>query len=189
MGNSTSERYFEIIQGFRLNDENVLKRFYQKVYPKAKLFVLQNSGNEEQAKDIFQESFIACWRNIKDDKVEHHENIEAYLFKITKNKWIDHLRSAKFRNTVSINGLNEFAQNFESETDHDELESQRNMIQEALQQIDENCRTILNLYYFKRLSMKEISKHFGIDPASARNKKYRCMENLRSLTLKTQNNE
>ncbi len=188
MGDFTTKRNNELIKSFKRNDETVLKNLYLKVYPKVKLYILKNKGSEEQAKDIFQESFIACWKNIKDDKVGHHENIEAYLFTINKNKWIDYLRSANFKKTVSIDSINPL---FEDEVDviYDEKEIQGKSMLQAFIQLNENCRKILNLYYYERFSMKEISVKLGIDSASARNKKYRCMEQLRSLTLKKQKNE
>lgn len=186
---SASKEYGDIIFGFKRNDEMVLKHFYLKVYPKVKLYVIKNKGNEEQAKDIFQESFIACWKNIKENKVASHENIEAYLFTISKNKWIDYLRSISFKKTVSIHGINKPLYEHETEMNHEESEILRKNMLEALLQLNENCRRILNLYYYERHSMKEISTKLGIDSASARNKKYRCMEQLRSLALKLKYNE
>ena len=59
----------------------------------------------------------------------------------------------------------------------------------AFKQLNENCRKILTLYYYERFSMKQISTRLGIGSASARNQKYRCMEQLRSLTLKPLKNE
>jgi len=188
MGNFTTKRNNELIISFKRNDEAVLKNIYLKVYPKVKLYILKNKGSEELAKDIYQEAFIACWKNIKDDKIEHHENMEAYLFTISKNKWIDYLRSANFKKTVSIDSINPL---FDDEADeiYDETETQGKCMLQAFRQLNENCRRILNLYYYERLSMKEISVKLGIDSASARNKKYRCMEQLRSFTLKLQKDE
>ena len=186
MGDFTTKEKNELILSFKRNDETVLKDLYLKVYPKAKSYVLKNNGNEEQAKDVFQEAFIICWRNIKEDKFEPHENLEAYLITIVKNKWIDYLRSAKYKKTVSINGISLLSQKHESDAVQDESQNQRTSVLQALKQLNSNCQEILNMYYFERLSMKQISTHLGIGSASVRNKKYRCIEQLRSLTRRNQ---
>ena len=177
------------VSGFKNNDQTILARVYKLVYPKVRAHIVNNNGSEAEAKDIFQEAFIACWKNIKDNKVMEDSNVEAYLFAIARNKWIDYLRSANFKKTISIGSLNKSFQDHGAEVMHDESEMHRNSMLEALRRLNENCRRILNLYYFERLSMKQIATQLDIDPASARNKKYRCMEQLRSLTLKSYNNE
>lgn len=187
MGNSTSKNYNKIISGFKRNDEKILRNLYQNVYPKAKNYVLRNNGNEEQAKDIFQEAFITCWHNIKEDKFKEG-NVPGYLFTIAKNKWKDYLRSSKFKKTVHMNTIIEISQNSLSEPEQDHDERNRNVMLEALKQIGETCQKLLSLYYFERLSMKQIASHFVIDDASARNKKYRCMQQLRAVAQKIKNN-
>lgn len=188
MGDSTSKKQDKIVLNIQHNDERILKQLYHNVYPRAKNYVLKNNGNEDQAKDVFQEAFIACWRNIKDDKIHFNSNIEAYLFTITKNKWTDYLRSSKFKKTFSLNTKVEFEQTDQLEPDQAHDENNRSVMLEALKQLGETCRELLSLYYFDRLSMKKIAFHFSIDDASARNKKYRCMQQLRSIALKIKNN-
>ena len=90
----------ELILGFRKNDTAVLEAVYTRVFPKTKVHILKNNGNEEQAKDIFQEAFIACWKNIKANKLSKNGNVEAYLYTIAKNKWTDYLRSSDYKKTV-----------------------------------------------------------------------------------------
>ena len=54
---------------FKNNDEQVLKYLYVTNYPKIEKYVLSNSGTIDDAKDIYQEAFIAVWRNVQLDKV------------------------------------------------------------------------------------------------------------------------
>lgn len=183
----------EIIQGVLQNNDGILRLLYTEIFPKFKIYVLRNSGNEAQAKDIFQEAFVAFWRNIKENKFKAHENssVKGYLLTIAKNKWIDYLRSSANRKTIVADKVIQL----HSETDEEEenasvseqQEKQMTAMQNALQKLGDNCRTVLNLFYFERKSMDEISKKLNIGAASARNQKYRCMEKLRSLTLELKN--
>jgi RNA polymerase sigma factor (sigma-70 family) len=176
----------DTLEAFKSNDQQVMRSVYQGVFPKFKVHVLKNNGGEEQAKDVFQEAFVACWRNIKAGKLERDSNIEGYLFTIAKNKWIDYLRSASYKKSSSAVELNQLEGDSEESEDHQEQESRYQLVQEALAQIQENCQKIIRLFYFERRSMDEISTAMKLAPASARNQKYRCMEKLRTLSKELQ---
>src|SRR5688572_2269103 len=89
---------------FGMNDEKAIQQLYIESYPLAERHILANNGTREQAKDIFQEAFIAVWRNIKMERfTPRHDNaLKSYLLQVVKNKWIDHLRSAQHRKTVPL---------------------------------------------------------------------------------------
>ena len=59
MGNSEKKDFKTIIDGFRSNNEKILKEVYRGVFPKVRTHILKNSGDEAKAKDIFQEAFVA----------------------------------------------------------------------------------------------------------------------------------
>ena len=164
------------------NDGPTLKELYGSNYVKVRRYVLKNNGNEQQAKDVYQEAFVAMWRNVREDKFKEDSlgSIGGYLFQIAKYKWLDHLRSAQYKNTTFINRDIEFE---ESLSDEDEAKSKKiNRIMEAVDQLGEKCQILLKLFYFEKKSFREIAEIVEMDEASARNAKYRCQEQLRKLT-------
>ncbi len=184
MGDTFQQREKNIVQGFKSNDTVVMKRIYLLTYPKVRNYILKNSGNEELAKDTFQEAFVACWSNIKADRFSENGNVEAYLFRIAKNKWTDYLRSSDFKRKAAANSLTQLKVVTEDTLDNEsDEEHHRRALQQALQQLGGNCKTLLQLFYFEKKSMKEIALAMNVTPASARNQKYRCMEKLRTLSL------
>ena len=178
----------DALEAFLSNDQRVMRSFYQAVFPKFKAYVLKNSGGEEQAKDVFQDAFVACWRNIKEGKLKKESNLEGYLFTIAKNKWIDYLRSTNYKKTSAAIELNQIEGDSVESEELEEQESRYKLVQAALAQIQKNCQKIIRLFYFERRSMEEISKVMKLAPASARNQKYRCMEKLRSLSNELKGN-
>ena len=145
--------------------------------------ILQNSGSTDNAKDIFQESFLVMWSNVKSGKFlpANIEAIGGYLFKVAKNKWIDQLRSMKRKKTVS---MTEYA-NLETDQDLEEVDSEKiSSAMQAFNQLDAGCKNLLKSFYFEKCSLQEIASQFEIDTASARTKKYRCMQKIRSIVLK-----
>ncbi len=189
MGN-THQKVNKTVNGFRKNDSGTMRATYLEVYPKVRAHILKNNGSEDQAKDIFQEAFVACWRNIKEDRFLEG-NVSGYLFTIAKNKWTDFLRSSEYKKTINTD-----SQSFLTVVEDDpmpkedilEEEKNKRAMQSALAQLGENCRSLLTMFYFERRSMEEISREMGMAPSSARNQKYSCMEKLRSLSLQIKNN-
>lgn len=188
MGNTLHQNNNQLVTAFKNNEQKVMQEVYQNMFPKFRNYVFNNHGNEAQAKDVFQESFISCWRNIKKDKLKENSDLEAYLFTIAKNKWTDYLRSAHFKKTVSDEGLIAMRSNNEEQWDEKEEESKLNALHEALKQIGASCKKLLTQFYFERKAMEEIAKDLQLTSASVRNKKYRCMEKLRALAMETKNN-
>ncbi len=164
------------------NDAVTLKELYKTNFAKVKRYVLKNSGDEQQAKDVYQEAFVAMWRNIKDDKfsAESETAINGYLFQIAKHKWLDQVRSVKYKNTTFINREIEYD---ESDTDENEVQNRKiKLIMDSIDQLGERCQLLMKLFYFERKSFKEIAEIMAMDEASARNAKYRCQEQLKKMT-------
>ncbi len=178
-----------LITAIKANDSVALKSFYIANYRKTQALVLNNSGTEEDAKDVYQEAFIVVWNNIKNNKfIPLNETaIEGYLFSIGKNKWMDILRSTRFKktnNTINETLLNEEVNEIYQEDIFDlKLKSTMN----AFKNLGEPCKELLTNYYFEKKSLKDIAQILNIEETTARNKKYRCMEKLRSLVIPQKN--
>ncbi|CAM3350000.1 RNA polymerase sigma factor [Aequorivita lipolytica] len=172
----------ETVVLIKKNDAATLKNLYKTNFTKVKRYVVKNSGSEQQAKDVYQEAFVAMWRNIKNDRfaAESDTAINGYLFQIAKYKWLDHVRSVKYKNTTFINRDIEYE---EPEIEIEENKSQKiKLIMDCIGNLGERCQTLLKLFYFERKQYKEIAQIMSMDEASARNAKYRCQEQLRKMT-------
>lgn len=184
MGDTKTYSAEELVIGFKQNNSKILNYVYLEMYPKVLVYVLKNSGTNAQAKDIFQEAFIACWNNIKDDKYSKNITIHGYLYTIAKNKWTDYLRSSAYKKTISASKISNLTI-VQEEADFDEDLDKENklVLKQAFIKLGNNCKTLLKLFYFERKSMNEISELLKMTSASAKNKKYRCMEKLKRLSL------
>lgn len=176
----SSGAFTEQLHAIRSNNEQALKRLYQENYRKVETYVCNNSGTEDEAKDVYQEAFIAVWRNIQLDRFQPDSAaaLNAYLYQVAHNKWIDQLRMKKTRKTVSWDdtpGSLEPLLPTEEETDHIEL------VKKHFTAIGDQCRELLKLFYYEKESLRSIAAHFSWTEASAKNNKYRCLQKLRTL--------
>jgi RNA polymerase sigma factor (sigma-70 family) len=183
MQNDTPSKYQEIseqLTAIKANDEGALKAFYQQNFPKIRQYVIANHGSEDEAKDIYQEAFLAMWRNIQLDKfrAEGKDSLTGYLYRIAKNKWLDYLRSAQFKITGAMPAdLEDVAEEPTSKEDLQYIEA----VKEKVKQLGDKCREVLRLFYYEKQSLKKIAEVFNWTEATAKNNKYRCIEQLRNL--------
>lgn len=169
----------EMVALIKKNDAVTLKQVYLKNFPKVKRFVYKNSGDEQQAKDLYQEAFIAMWRNIKHNKfsAESETAIQGYLFQIAKYKWLDHVHSARYKNTTFINRAIEYD---EQEGEENEMQNRKiKIITDSISNLEERCQLLMKLFYFEQKPFTEIAKIMAMDESSARIAKYRCQEQLK----------
>ena len=171
-----------MINKFDFNNEATLQSIYTKNYYKIEKYVAENSGTKDDAKDVYQEAFIALWRNIQLEKFVpgNEAEVAAYLYTLARNKWLDVLRTARYKHekkNVEIETLPEIEQD-ENKVD---LENEIKAISIQFKNLGKNCKEVLTKFYFKKESLKTIGEQFGWTEATAKNNKYRCLQHLRSL--------
>jgi len=162
------------------NDDKALEALYTANFYKTETFVLANSGTAEEAKDIYQEAFIAVWQNIKAGRYvpQNGSSLEAYLFQIAKYKWYDYLKAAKKISTVPLED-NAFIETGYNNEEENYIEK----VQQHLTNLGEPCRQVLTLFYFVKQSMAKIATTFSWTEATAKNNKYRCLLRLRNRVV------
>ncbi len=186
MENTThTQLQFKLLDAFLNNKEAPIRDFYVAEFPKTKNYIFKHGGSEDQAKDIFQEAYLACWKKLSIGKFspKNKEEIEAYLFTTAKNKWIDQVRRDAKRKTTPIE---EKLYHLEA---HDSTELQEQNLKEekmtitlaAFEKLDGACRDLLTQFYFHKESLRTIADGLGLGEASVKNKKYRCIQKLKEL--------
>ncbi|MDT0557096.1 sigma-70 family RNA polymerase sigma factor [Ichthyenterobacterium sp. W332] len=175
-----------IINAVKANDNDTLKSLYNHNYFKVETLVLKNNGTKDQAKDIYQEAFLAVWKNIKQDKFipENESSIHGYLYTIAKHKWMDYLRSNTYKKTIrntELFDLKDSKLHVHPSTEDHRFEEKLKLAMSAFDQLGEPCKSLLKAFYFDKKSMKDLAEELNLDAASVKNKKYRCMQKLRQL--------
>lgn len=183
LSNSTDK--IHIIDAIKANDELVLKDLYLSSFRQVEIYIVQNSGTSQQAKDIYQEAFIVLWSNVKNGKFipKTEKSIGGYLFNTAKYKWIDFLRSKEFQKNVQLDANNVVYEEPKLMKFHIEENEKIQGLEMALKQMGGECRKLLTDFYYHKKTMKWIAAKFNIGEASARNKKYRCLQKLKEIML------
>ncbi len=173
----------EIIVALKKGDDDaVLSFLYKAVLPKVKHYIKSNKGNEDEAKDIFQDAVIVFYKKAKQETLPENVNITAYICLISKNLWINRIKK--------MNKSSELMDSHYIESDEDFLssiitEEKKDALKNLLSQIGDECQKLLKYSVYDNLSMKEICVLMGYSSENvAKTYNYRCKQKLIQLVMK-----
>lgn len=178
----------DYIKEIKNGNENVLLELY-KLYRNEFLnwSLINYKINKEDGKDIFQDTVIAFYNNVKSGALTHlTSDVKTYLFAIGKFKIINFLKKQQRSVTFSDFDLLKVEEPINNEMlDKEENEFIKDTVKKYLNEQCEDCKKVLELYYFKDLDMKTIALEMGYKNADvAKKKKYECFKKLAEMVRK-----
>lgn len=167
----------KIIDRIREGDREVLIELYKAHEGMIANHVYQHSGNEDDVKDLMQDTLVAIWQNVRKPQFELSAKLSTYLFAIAKNLWLKQLDKRKrTKNEDYITGK-EVADSVDPAQRMD-----YSIVQKALDLLQDKCRNILMMFYFDGFDMDTIAKANGLASASvAKAKKHQCLKGLETI--------
>jgi RNA polymerase sigma factor (sigma-70 family) len=162
--------------------DNSIRLLYRNYYGLLSQYIINNSGNEQDAEDIFQEVLISFVNIIKAGKFRGEAGIKTFLYAMNRNAWLNEL---KRRGRAEAREHRYDAMVEKSERDAGAAleygESAKQLVA-LVEQLGEQCKKILLQFYYQNLSMKEILEHSDYENEQVvRNKKYTCLKKMEKL--------
>lgn len=148
--------------------------------------------DHDLAYDLFVDSVLDFHKNVLQDKVEF-QNIQAYLRRICWNKWLAFVRNAE-RKDSKQETLTSQLYDRTSDINTDEMEdlfkSQLSQLENAMQQLNDQCRKVLYMAIAEERPMAEIATILKMaSPDVAKTTKSRCYKKLMEIIRKTQTDD
>jgi len=169
------------LDGVARGDANSLERLYRDYFPMVLNMVVQHNGTEDEAKDVFQEAVIVLYDKVKQGGFELTSQLKTYLYSICRRLWLKQLgsKSRAFRNMTAYEDTIAVEEDLAR---HEEKDLQLTMMEQALDELGEPCKTIIRDFYIANLSMQEICEKFGYTNSdNAKTQKYKCLQRLKKL--------
>jgi RNA polymerase sigma factor (sigma-70 family) len=175
------ERDQELLQGLANSDDKSLEIIYSDNFPMIYRMVLQNNGSEDDAKDLFQESVIILYEKVQEGGFVLTSRLKTYIYAVCRRLWLKKLQGQAWQGTITEE-LEDVTPMEDTIEEHARRDEQFNIMEKAMGNMGEPCRTILEDYYLRKKSMQEISEKFGYTNAeNAKNQKYKCLMRLKKL--------
>ncbi len=147
--------------------DSIIEKYKGTVYSIA----LTHTKTRYDADDVFQEVFIAYWKCRP--RVRCEEHLKAWLIRTTLNQCKKCANSSIWKKASSISEVGEGAFTF-----HIPLED---AVFCAMQEMSPKLRTVIHLYYFEEMSVKEIARLLRMREGTVRMQLTRGRDRLRDL--------
>ena len=140
--------------------------------------VVAQTKDEETAKEICQQTFLAYYNNMHNVKPGAEK---PWLLKTARHLVIDYWRRASTKNKILINGKDgnfpeRKSQNMEKEC------VDKMFIYEILEDLEEKNKLwyeVIDLLFVEQMDREEAAKHLGISPGMLRARLYRAKQYLK----------
>lgn len=169
----------ELLMGLADGSDSALQQLYRQYFPMVLHFVTSNSGSEDDAKDIYQEALIVVYEKVRAGSLELQCQLKTYLYSVGRRLWLKQLAQ---RGRYMVSDTEQSVRVDDDMTDHEERDRQFELMAESLDRLGEPCRTLLEDFYIRHLSMQAITDKFGYTNSdNAKTQKYKCLMRLKRL--------
>lgn len=184
MGNRLKESTIsdsQFIEGIYQQSEKVLGQLYKLHYPMILQFVLMNSGSEQDAKDVYQETIIVLCEKIYRGSFELNSKLKTFIYSVSRRLWLKRLQ-VKTRFSGELKDFEEIGAHDDELDLHHKKEENFLAMGIALEKLGEPCKTLIEDFYMHQQSMIQITEKFGYtNTDNAKTQKYKCLMRLKKL--------
>jgi RNA polymerase sigma factor (sigma-70 family) len=171
----------EVVLGILNNSEEAINKLYTGYYPMVLQFILNNNGDEDDAKDVYQETIIVLYNKIKTGNFELSSKLKTYIYSVSRRIWLKKL-ALQSKKTSNIADFEDVLMVEEDMEQHEQRDLQFVQMKSALESLGEPCKTIIQDFYIQGLSMQDICEKFGYtNTDNAKTQKYKCLQRLKKL--------
>ena len=173
------------IERFREDANDALKEIYLSYKDEFINWSYQkHSIGQDIATEVFQTSVVILYDNVITGKLtDLSSSIKTYLFAICKNKIMEHKRRAQ-RNSGE-EAIPNLASHVSNGDDKAEKEIKYTLMANAMREMGDPCKSLLEMYYYQQKKMYAITQALGYKNVdTTKNQKYKCMKRLQKLVSK-----
>jgi len=177
----TLEQEQILLKGLAGSDKNSIELIYRDNFSSIQSFILNNNGSVEDARDIFQEAMIVLYENAGKETFKLNCQIKTYLYSVCRRLWLKRLQQLGKYNYNLENLVDIVPVDAEIE-DHEKINDDFNLMENAMSKIGEPCKSLLDAYYLQKKNMQELALEFGYTNAdNAKTQKYKCLLRLKKI--------
>jgi len=167
-----NELVYEVTRGSISSFEVLIDRYQKTIFN----MVLKMVGDVETAKDLTQDVFVTAFEKMGGFNFNYR--FFSWIYKIAVNKTLNYLKSK-----VPSESLNGSETNIAEDTDSQERERNRKMVQSGLRSLQADYRILLLLKYYCGLSYEEIAETVKIPEKKVKSRLFIAREQLHKIMI------
>ena len=174
---------FLLIKKMKQGDDAAFDIFVRKYYLEILTYCYYHCPDKDYAEDLTQETYVRFFTKLSD--YHHKGKALNYLYTIAGNLCRDYIKKVK---EIPMEEM-EFAEDKNSEQYQTENILNKIFVEQTLQQLPDELREILTLYYFQELKLTEIARTLQIGIPLVKYRLGRGKKLLKELLRKEENYE
>ncbi len=176
---ATNER--ALLEGLAASEKKAVETIYQENYNMVQSLIINNNGSADDAKDIFQEAMIVLYEKVRSGTFELNCQIRTFVYSVSRRLWLKRLQQQNRYAAPGDNMENVVAVE-EELGQHEQRNTEFEMMDKAINNLGEPCKSLLEAYYLQKQTMQVIAANFGYTNSdNAKNQKYKCLMRLKKI--------
>ena len=173
----------KLILKIQSGDMNAFAELFEIYKNEAYKYSYLITGKEDLSEDIVQEAFVQCYTNIKN--LKNIEQFKSWFFKIlTRLAW---KYSNKEKKAVPVDDIFEKADSNKLDEYVNEYirKEQSDMLHSEIEKLDVKQKTVIILYYFNELTIKEIAHVMGCFEGTVKSRLHSARRKLKKNLMRS----
>lgn len=165
-----------LLEELCLGDENAFRHLFDRHWETLFAFVSRVIGEDDQAKDIVQNAFIAVWKN--KNQLLISDSLLPYLYKVAKNEAISLFR----KNKVRFDGMDALAQNLHAADNPENLlitKELKSTIEFEVVKMPISMKKCFQLSRYENKSIRDIAEELSLSEQTVKNNISEALNRLR----------
>ena len=177
-----------IVEGLRLRKDNIIKYVYREYYSMTRHLIVNNSGNDQDAEDVFQDALVIVYKRIILDELSLNSTFKTFFYSVCRNIWLQSLEKQKKQNHEFVDFETITAIPEPTIEEINDIENKKHKLyQEHFLNLSEDCQKVIQLF-LKKISLREIASIMGYKSENyAKTRKFDCKEELKKRILNDSN--
>jgi len=180
VNNSLSQQDLELLQALKTGQTTALSKLYDRYGSVVYGLALKILKDAQEAEDLTQEVFVTLWNNNAYNPARG--SLSNYLVVMTRSRSLDKLRSRGSRRKFLERWQHTTVPAFTlSASEQIDIWDTSRQVQQALAQLPEQQRKILEMAYYQDLSQSEIAKTLKIPLGTVKTSARQALKKLRKI--------
>jgi RNA polymerase sigma factor (sigma-70 family) len=170
-----------LLEGLAASDRKAVETIYTENFNMVQALIINNNGSSDDARDIFQETIIVLFEKVRSGGFELNCQIKTFVYSVARRLWLKRLQQQN-RYTSPGDSMAEVIPVDEDLEDHEQRNAEFEMMEKAINNLGEPCKSLLEAFYLQKQNMQVIAAKFGYTNAdNAKNQKYKCLMRLKKI--------
>ncbi len=173
----------EAVKAARVGDRAGQAYLYEKTYKKAYYVALKYTNNEDDAYDVIQDAYMKAFSRI--NQLDNDTKFDKWLNSIVVYTALDSKKKKKPELFTDVSAVEDFdvIERFEADSSMqpevvmDQNETAR-LVKKIINELSNEQKTVVTMYYMQELSVKEISKILNIPEGTVKSRLKYARKNI-----------